>query len=575
MRERLIHVRANDDFANLPRLKRRVARRRVHLKGGLAVPRERAELRGHGTVVTREDASVRVAQHADFAEPNAETVRSFGSAIARRDERRRGDVAGQRVAERLRVRRLRGKFVHRGVEVLKKTHERSARGGFQRHLGRGSLRPDAHHRERHADDAQVVRAKGHNHLRLGHRGERPRIGRRRPARQLRRERVLRRDGELRGHARGVAHRHDARLLVLEEHLTERQRLRRRRQLRHSALRAEGQTSHRVADAGYVQQNLLDVPPLLTRHELRLDALLAEGQDRARAGEQRELRPGLVRARHAQREPHGNLARVFERERFRHPEPQRGDSEIQPGGRVDVRERELRADDAPAKVQVRVALAALHEKLERLVERAERLAAQSHGDRARLADAERAARRLERKHAPGVGLFAAVVAAVLELALDLAAVHELHLVLVHGAHEHVANLQRVVVEHRERTHRLPPKRERKPILPPLDVHETRRERLPRVVRVERHRHLELAPGLNLAPQRRHRERGVLEEERVRAERAIQTFAPRRKRHSLGAEYVVLVRRVVRRAGRSVVVQMKRRSSVVESLAVEPSRRIAGG
>mmetsp|Transcript_3171 Transcript_3171/g.13243 ORF Transcript_3171/g.13243 Transcript_3171/m.13243 type:complete len:333 (-) Transcript_3171:2070-3068(-) len=331
MRKRLIHVRAHDDFANLPRLKDGVARRRVHLEGGLAVPRERAELRRHGTVVAREDASVRVAQHADFAEPNAETVRSVDERcrIARRDERRRGDVAGQRVAERLAsVRRLR-RLVHRGVEVLEKPHERPARGGFQRHLGRRSLRPDAHHRQRHADDAQVVRAEGHHHLRLAHRGERPRVGRRRPARQLRRERVLFWDGELRGHSRGVAHRHDARLLVLEEHLTERQRLRRRRQLRHSALRAEGQTSHRVADAGYVQQNLLDVPPLLTRHELRLDALLAEGQDRARAGEQRELRVGLVRARHAQREPHGNLARVSQRERFRRPKPQRGDSEIQP------------------------------------------------------------------------------------------------------------------------------------------------------------------------------------------------------------------------------------------------------
>ena len=121
----------------------------------------------------------------------------------------------------------------------------------------------------------------------------------------------------------------AALLVLEEHLAERQGGWRHRQLRHSTLRADRHARHRVADARYVQQNLLDVPPLLTRHELRLDALLAEGQDRARAGEQRELRVGLVRARHAQREPHGNLARVFERERFRRPKPQRGDSEIQP------------------------------------------------------------------------------------------------------------------------------------------------------------------------------------------------------------------------------------------------------
>jgi len=112
--------------------------------------------------------------------------------------------------------------------------------------------------------------------------------------------------------------------------------------------------------------------------------------------------------------------------------------------------------------------------------------------------------------------------------------------VHGAHEHVANLQRVVVEHRERANRLPPKRQRQPVLSPLDVHEARRERLPGVVRVEAHRHLELAPGLDLAAQRRHRKRGVLEEKRVRAERAVEPFAPRRKRHSLGAQDVILVR-----------------------------------
>ena len=541
VRKRLVHVRAHDDLANLTRRQRQVARRRRHLKRGLAVPRERAELRRDGAVVAREDAPVRIAQNADFAEPDPE-----GSRVVRRlgIERRRGrDVSGQRIERVAMLRRARGvrpRLVHRALERLEKTHERPARGGFDRHRARRLLRPDAHHRERHADDAQVVRAQGHDELRRRVHGERSRIGRRRPARQLRRERVLRRDDEFRGHARRVGHRHDAALLVLKKHLAERQGGWRHRQLRHSALRADRHARHRVTDARYVQQNLLDVQPLRARHELHLDLLLPEGQDRACRGEHRELRPRRVHARHAQREPHRNLARVSQREGLGLSEPERGDAKVH-AARVDVR-RELRADDAPAEVQERVALGPLHRELERLVERAQRLAAQSDGDRARLAHGERAGARLKRKHAPRVRRALRVVAALAprEHALDLAAVHELHLVLVHGANEHVAHLQRVVVEHRERANRLPPKRQRQPVLSPLDVHEARRERLPGVVRVETHRHLELASGLDLAAQRRHRERGVLEEKRVRAERAVEPFAPRRERHSLGAQDVVLVR-----------------------------------
>ena len=219
--------------------------------------------------------------------------------------------------------------------------------------------------------------------------------------------------------------------------------------------------------------------------------------------------------------------------FRVPKPVTHHAEIEA---LSVN-RKRRPDDFPFKVQPRGNLPVHDLPLERLVELAEGIRAQRHGHGLDLphrydtrggleGKVDRRSRVRRRRDKPKLGG-------------NLAAVDELNLVLVHGADEHVANLQGVVREHRDGSHGVALERQRQPIFPALHVDVRDGGKPPAGLRVEPDRHLALAPGDHLAGERDAREVRVFEVEVIREQRAVQARGSGGEFHGFGSENLILV------------------------------------
>ena len=326
------------------------------------------------------------------------------------------------------------------VRFLREPERGSTRVRGYEQLHRGFGRPDCGDSRGQVDETEALSHHGERQLEGPLRVDRPRRGFAVPRAQTPALGVLRLDDKFSRNPRAVFHRDCSGVLVPDEARAKVQGSRGQLQRWDLAVRREWDPVQGLTHARYVHVQGGGVPGLSFADELELNLLFSKRQNRPGRWQARELTLGVTG--NPEREPHRDFAPVMNGEVLCVPEPVAHDAEIE-ALRVN---RKRRADNFSFEVQRRRYLPVHDLPLERLVELAQRVRAQRHDHGLDLPHGYDPRGRLERKvhrrSRPGLRRDEP------KLGGNLASVHELNLVLVHRADEHVANLQGVVREHRD-------------------------------------------------------------------------------------------------------------------------------